>query len=138
MFKKAVILSFICIPVLLQAQENKALTIDFQTPNFKDGTIYVALYNSKENFLKTPLKGFKIMVNDGNAQLNIDGLASGEYAVSSFYDKNSNGKLDMNFLGIPKEPIAISNNAKGFMGPPKYEDAKFNIHSDKTISIRFK
>ena len=43
----------------------------------------------------------------------------------------------MNFMGIPKEDIACSNNAKGFMGPPKYEDAKFTITKDLKIEIKF-
>ena len=43
--------------------------------------------------------------------------------------------MDTNFLGIPKEPIGISNNAKGFMGPPKYKDAKFELKHDKTLKI---
>ncbi|MBT4413204.1 MAG: DUF2141 domain-containing protein, partial [Polaribacter sp.] len=44
--------------------------------------------------------------------------------------------MDTNFFRIPKEPLGISNNVKGFMGPPKYKDAKFNLDSNKTISIK--
>ena len=52
--------------------------------------------------------------------------------------KNDNGKMDTNFLGIPKEPVAISNNAKGKFGPPKYKDAKFMISTSPTnIKIKF-
>jgi len=40
-------------------------------------------------------------------------------------------------MGIPSEDIACSNNAKGFMGPPKYKDAKFNINKDSKIDIKF-
>ena len=37
-----------------------------------------------------------------------------------------------NFLGIPKDPLGFSNNAKMKFGPPKYEDAKFTI-ADKPV-----
>ena len=37
---------------------------------------------------------------------------------------------------MPKEPVACSNNAKGFMGPPKYEDAKFTVTADTKINIK--
>ena len=50
-----------------------------------------------------------------------------EAPLSVFYDRNGNGELDTNFIGIPKEPIALSNNATGKFGPPKYEDAVFTL-----------
>ncbi|MNT83012.1 hypothetical protein D3C72_2228260 [compost metagenome] len=53
-----------------------------------------------------------------------------------YHDENNNGKLDKNFIGMPKEPVACSNNAKGFMGPPKYEDAKFIITADTKMTIK--
>jgi len=44
------------------------------------------------------------------------GVAAGTYAVSAFHDENSNGKLDRNFMGIPREGVGASNNAKGHLG----------------------
>lgn len=55
---------------------------------------------------------------------NVD-LPVGEYAVSIYYDVNGNKDLDTNFIGIPKEPIALSNNATAKFGPPRYKDAVF-------------
>jgi uncharacterized protein (DUF2141 family) len=45
--------------------------------------------------------------------------------LAAFHDENDNGKLDTNWIGIPKEGLASSNNAKGRMGPPKWRDASF-------------
>jgi len=119
-----------------QKQDN-TLTIDFNISKYKTGKIYVAIYNSEASFLKTPLKGTIVTIKNGKAVAKIKALKKGEYAVSSFYDKNGNGKMDTNFLGIPKEPIAMSNNAKGTFGPPKYKDAKFTIGGNKEIKIKF-
>jgi uncharacterized protein (DUF2141 family) len=44
--------------------------------------------------------------------------------------------MDTNFIGIPKDDFGCSNNATGFMGPPKYEDAKFMLTENKTIDIK--
>ena len=63
-------------------------------------------------------------------------LPRGEYAVSFVHDENDNKKMDTNFLGIPKEDYGCSNNATGFMGPPKYEDAKFMLEENKSINIK--
>jgi uncharacterized protein (DUF2141 family) len=54
-----------------------------------------------------------------------DPIPEGTYAVACFHDENGNGKLDRNWLGIPTEGTVASNHAKGTLGPPRYDDAKF-------------
>jgi len=117
------------------AQEKSKLIIDFELAKYNKGKLYVAVYSTKENFLKEALTGTIVEVKNGKATAIFKDLKPGEYAVSSFYDKNDNGKLDTNFLGIPKEPTAMSNNAKGSFGPPKFKDAKF-IFSSKNNMIK--
>jgi uncharacterized protein (DUF2141 family) len=56
-----------------------------------------------------------------------DPIPAGTYAVACFHDENKNGKLDKNFIGVPTEGTVASNNAKGSMGPPSFEDAKFTF-----------
>lgn len=115
-----------------------ALTIEFEGIEEAKGTkVYVALYTTEGSFLKKPLKGTISEVSNGKATATFTELKPGTYAVSSFYDKNGNGKLDTNFLGIPKEPTAMSNNAKARFGPPKYKDAKFELETNTTIKIKF-
>ena len=61
---------------------------------------------------------------------------TGTYAISIFHDENSDKTLNTNLLGIPKEGVGVSNNAKGHFGPPKYDAAKFDFDgSNKTITI---
>ena len=64
-------------------------------------------------------------IADHNATLSFADLPAGTYALACFHDENGNGKLDTNWIGIPKEGMVASNNAKGRMGPPKFDDAKF-------------
>jgi uncharacterized protein (DUF2141 family) len=54
-----------------------------------------------------------------------DPLPAGTYAVACFHDENGNGKLDTGVFGIPTEGTVVSNHAKGFMGPPSFEKARF-------------
>jgi uncharacterized protein (DUF2141 family) len=54
-----------------------------------------------------------------------DPVPAGTYAVACFHDENKNGKLDTGTFGIPTEGTVASNNARGFMGPPSWKDAKF-------------
>jgi uncharacterized protein (DUF2141 family) len=55
----------------------------------------------------------------------------GVYAISAFHDENRNKELDTNFLGIPTEGWCTSRNAKGFLGPPKFDDAKFEYRGGR-------
>ena len=114
------------------AQDNLALTVEFEGIKTDKAKLFVALYDSEENFLKKSVQGTIVSVKNGNATAVFNNLKSGIYAISSFLDKNNNGKLDTNFMHIPKEPTAMSNNAKGSFGPPKFKDAKFTITENKT------
>lgn len=62
----------------------------------------------------------------------------GTYAIAISQDVNGNGKQDTNWIGIPKEPYGFSNNAKGKMGPPDFEDAKFELTKDLVINIELR
>lgn len=64
-------------------------------------------------------------------------LPPGEYALSVFQDVDGNGEMARNFMGIPKEPAGLSNNAVARFGPPKYKDAKFEI-ADQPVEQRIK
>ena len=57
-------------------------------------------------------------------------LAPGAYALRIMHDVNDNGELDANFVGIPTEPWAFSNNATGNFGPPTWEDVRFEVQGE--------
>jgi uncharacterized protein (DUF2141 family) len=76
------------------------------------------------------------MIENAKAECNFTDIAAGDYAVSVFHDENSNGKLDRNFIGMPKEGVGASNDAKGHFGPPKFNDAQFTYSGgQKTLTI---
>ncbi|SDR75371.1 Uncharacterized conserved protein, DUF2141 family [Polaribacter sp. KT25b] len=117
------------------AQENHTITLDFKGMKSNNGNLYVALYNKEDSFLKNPIKATILKIENKKASVILKDIPSGIYAVSAFHDANNNKKMDTNFIGIPKEPIGISNDAKGFMGPPKYKDAKFEVSKDTELTI---
>jgi uncharacterized protein (DUF2141 family) len=102
------------------------------------GSIVIKLFNSKECYSTKDAKPYKVIsspIKDRNAAVSFIDLAGGEYAIKLFHDENDNGIHDSNFLGIPKEDYAFSNNARGTMGPPDYEKASFEINNDLIITI---
>ena len=121
-----------------QEKETHTITVTITGMESDKGSVYVALYNSAKDFLKKGFKGDVVKVTNKKATAVFKNIEKGIYAVSVFHDENDNKKLDTRIFGIPKEPIGTSNGATGFMGPPKYKDAKFNVSNDITIPVKVK
>jgi len=105
----------------------------------KSGQIGFFLYNSADAFPskteKALISGF-VKITGNSVEYTFSNLASGTYAVYVFQDEDNDKKLKTNFLGMPKEGVGVSNNAKGHFGPPKYDDAKIDFNKpEQTIVI---
>ena len=134
--KFLLIIFILCAIQTSKAQEQTFnLTVNISGLNSSDGNLLVGIYNKKESFLKKPIKSTIVKIENKKALVLFRNLPKGIYAVSFVHDENDNKKMDTNFIGIPKEDYGCSNNAIGFMGPPKYKDAKFVLEEDKTIEI---
>jgi uncharacterized protein (DUF2141 family) len=110
------------------AQNTGTLIVEIESCRNDDGLVAVALHNGEEGFpgsKETMVQAATAKIINGKAVVEFKDLTYGEYAISAFHDENSNTELDTNWIGISKEGVGASNNAKGKMGPPKYEDARF-------------
>jgi len=121
-----------------QEVEKYTITVTISGMKSDKGAVYIALYNSEKDFLKKEFKGAIVKVTDLKATAFFKNIKKGTYAILVFHDANDNKKMDTNFLGIPKEPIGTSNNATGFMGPPKFKNAKFKVTGNVLIPIKVK
>ncbi|MBB5317791.1 DUF2141 domain-containing protein [Tunturibacter empetritectus] len=111
------------------AVEN-VIHVDVEGLRSSKGQVMCALYSSAEGF---PKNGDKALahtsspVSNGNGVCDFRGILPGRYAIAVYHDENSNGRLDTNFVGMPREGVGASNNAKGHFGPPKFDDAAFGF-----------
>lgn len=133
--KIAVIVIISFVSSFVGAQDTYSLTVTVVEADSNDGQMFIAVYNTEADFLGKSYKGVKSDITNKSCTVTFKDIPEGTYAVSIFHDENDNGKLDSNILGIPKEDYGCSNNATGFMGPPKWKDAKFELKTDKTITI---
>lgn len=103
------------------------------------GQVSAALYTDQNSFLKFDkvFKAVSAKAVKGVTTLIVKNIPDGNYAVAVFHDKNGNGKLDTNMLGIPKEPVAFSNAKMKTFGPPKFSECAFEITKDTDITIPF-
>jgi len=133
--KHILIIISIFVSTLGYAQSNKLIV---NVTNFKNnqGKVMIGIYIGQENFMKKSVFRKSSTIQDNSAKVVFENLPSGEYAISLYHDENENNKLDTGWFGIPNEGYGCSNNAKGMMGPPKYEDAKFQLTSYKEMTIK--
>ena len=99
--------------------------------NSDKGSAIVSLFKEK-GFLddSKALDIINAEIKDKEATVTFKNVSFGEYAVGAIHDEDSNGKLNTNWLGIPKEGTGVTNDAKGSMGAPEYKDAKIIFEKD--------
>lgn len=113
-----------------QASQGNIIHVEVVGMRNDKGQISCSLYSSADGFPKKAENAVTHIVapiSEREAVCEFPGTAQGTYAVSVFHDENSNGKLDTNFLGIPREGVGASNDAKGHMGPPRFDAAAFQF-----------
>ena len=141
-FKKIVLLLLIQIVcgIFLFAEETaeeKKLTVQITNVTSEEGQIILAIYNSSDNYDK------RIAFQEVKLKPEIDtvifetNLPDGEYLVMLVHDINNNGKLDTSFIGMPKEPVGLSNyDGKGI--PGKFKKHKFSVNENTEIIVPLK
>jgi len=127
------------LPGLLQASAELTLNVTLEGGKPGEGEFVVGLFDAEDAWLKDVVREIRVPVSeDGTAEISFEALPAGTYAISTYQDRNLNGKIDTNFVGIPKEPYAFSNEARGMFGPAKFKDAAFElVESDETVAIRY-
>ena len=113
-----------------------AADLDLRLENApNNGTLVFQVYDAADAFgdLRDPAQEFSLpAVGDGIYAL--ENVSDGEVAVLVYYDENENGLIDKNFIGIPRESLAMSNAYKP-KGPPSFARASFNMPSDEPLQI---
>lgn len=128
-------------PLITKSQSARQ-TLVFNNLDKKEGEIYIAWYNKEADFTKEDkIHLAKVVeVKDKNSiAVVFENLIPGTYAIAAFFDQNGNGKMDTNFLGIPKEKYGFSNNARPMMRAATFKEASFAVsNKENTISIKLK
>jgi len=123
--------------VLQKMQGQYQLNIEITGVPSAEGEVAAALYTDADSFLKFD-KVFRATAEKaqkGTNLLTFTNVPEGAYAVAIFHDTNGNGKLDTNWLGIPKEKVAFSKAKMKTFGPPSFDECRFAIKSDTEIRI---
>jgi len=120
----------------------KKYSLTVQVYGFGDNTgkSFVGLYRPSDPWpeIKKQYIGKVISIVNRTATISFESLDPGIYAVAVFHDKNNNGLLDKNMLGIPIERYGFSNNARETFSAPSFKNAAIDLNTDRSIGVYIK
>jgi uncharacterized protein (DUF2141 family) len=103
-----------------------------------NGLVEFAIYKTPELFTKTgkTCRLERVTAKKGEVSTVIENLEAGKYAIVVYHDENHNKICDKNFLGIPTEAYAFSNNVRPNLSVPGFDECAINLQQDRQISIK--
>ncbi len=115
-----------------------SLTITFQGISQPTGELRGQLFASEAAYGGKggePAAQFVLPVTGDSVSTTLTGLQPGRYAIRVFHDVDGDGKMAANPFGIPTEPFAFSNDARGAFGPAAWSDAAFEVAGEAATVI---
>jgi len=129
------------LPLPARAEERGAVSVPVSGVEGGEGRLVVLLFDNRKGFpVKTDRALRRLSVPASLHAVSIGPVPYGTYAVSVFHDEDAGGKLDANFLGMPREGVGTSNNPRTSFGPPTFRDASFQLDTpvkEIEISLRY-
>jgi len=107
------------------------------------GQIVIGVFKDNESFRKEESFLEKRFVKNGisNGEMRVKfSLEPGIYGLSLLDDENSDGKMEYNFVRLPKEGFGFSDYYHTGLTRPKFDSFKFSIDQSKkrTITVRIR
>lgn len=118
-------LTLLLTGIILHSQN----TIEVNMTGFDSdqGSVIVGLYDNEGNFLESTNKSISSKITNQKANVTFTDIPDGIYAISCYHDEDDNSELNMILGFYPFEAYGTSNNAPSYFGPPKWQDAKFEL-----------
>jgi uncharacterized protein (DUF2141 family) len=136
------LLLLLLILSLTSAGKKSNISLSVQVNGFSsnEGKAFVGIYRPQDKWpeINRQFIGKVVSIENGVAKITFETLEKGSYAIAVFHDRNRNGILDKNMLGIPVEKYGFSNNARETFSAPSFQSALVNLDKTKSISINVK
>ena len=114
-------------PVLSASAWALDLTVTVEGIDPANGPLMLGLFDRADLFDRAPdtlgqaVAGLRVVPGGARVSVTLSGLPSGRYAAAAFQDRNGNGTLDTNLLGLPTEAYGFS--APAGLGRPSFDAA---------------
>jgi uncharacterized protein (DUF2141 family) len=121
-------LSIVLMGLSMNPAATSTLTVEITNIKSTGGHLRVALYKPTNEFGSAKPDYHKVHPVPVPGSLRVAfNVPPGTYALAIYHDLNSNGKLDKNLVGYPKEPFGFSNNYRPLLSAPKFHDCAFEL-----------
>ncbi|WP_223999287.1 DUF2141 domain-containing protein [Aureimonas sp. SA4125] len=115
------------------------LALTIEGARSTDGTVAICLWSDGQNFpdcaKSRTAERREIPAGALGRSIVFEGLKPGTFAITALHDENDNGRLDTNLIGIPKEGIAVSNDAMPKFSAPRFAETSFALTGDASQRI---
>ncbi len=108
------------------------------------GSVDCGLFDSPSGFpadvLRAAMRLAAMKILNRTGRCDFVDVAPGTYALVVLHDENMNGRVDYNWMGVPREGYGFSNDAHGTLGAPSFHQAAFVYDGqtlDLTITLRY-
>lgn len=121
------------------AMTNARLRVEVDGLRSDKGHLMAALYDRPQGFPRDgkPMREAKVEIHDGRAAVDFDDLAAGTYAIAVLHDENDDGKMNTNWMKLPKEGFGMSNFDRLKMSAPSFEDSKIEFgETDEVVAVK--
>jgi uncharacterized protein (DUF2141 family) len=130
------------LPLLMLVTANDAagsgeVTVMVTNVRNNAGVVHVDLCHEAE-FLKDCKLSAEAKSVPVTTTVKIANVPPGNYAIQATHDENNNKKVDMGFLGIPKEGVGFSNDAPIGFSAPKWKAAVFPVAGNTTVTLKLR
>ena len=130
------VLAWMMIAVPVHAE---TLTVTIGPVRNTEGLVQVCLFASPAGFPDCAgnpgVQRRRLPAALGTVRTTFD-VPPGVYAVTVFHDEKQSGRVDTNFLGIPRSGVRASNDPTARFGPPGFDAAAFTMpNRPATIAI---
>ncbi len=122
------------------ALAGKLATLTVRVTGFQNdqGIAQISLFQDAKGFPDQVALAFRTnatVITNNQVLVAFTDIPFGDYAVSVLHDENRNGRMEVNWLGMPREGHGVSNDARGKAGPPAFVAARFKLETP-TRSLR--
>jgi len=137
---KSIKILFLALSTLTPlAAQADSLELKIQVIKSAKGKVRIAVYDNESAYTEDgkPVAVAELKAQTPSIYFKTE-LPPGLYAVKLMHDIDDNKKLNVNLVGIPKEPYGFSNNTTGRFGPPKWKAASFKLEGNTNLTIDLK
>ena len=120
------------------------VVIDLKNVRSDLGQIAFAVFpeDSREDFPRVNEKAVLTKLVDakkGESEISLGKLKPGKYAISFLHDENRDGKMNFNFVGMPKEGFGFSRDPRIMFGPPDFSKCVIEVgETEARVSMKAK